>query len=90
MFGNIRLLGAPVSWGCLAGTKHHIKGLQIQMEFLFFIPMKQVPQGELKPRSLNEQSSWLLKPAYKYKANFGKCQMSEKNVLTNVIVRLWY
>ena len=60
------------------------------MEFLFFIPMKQVPQDELKPRSLNEQSSWLLKPAYKYRANFGKCQMRKKNVLTNVIVRLWY
>ena len=55
--------------------------------------MKQVPQDELKPRSLaivNEQSSWLLKPAFKYRANFGKCQMREKNVLTNVIVRLWY
>ena len=60
------------------------------MEFLFFIPMKQFPQDELKPSSLNEQSSWLLKPAYKYRANFGKCQMREKNVLTNVIVRLWY
>ena len=59
------------------------------MEFLFFIPMKQVPQDELKPSSLNEQSSWLLKPAYKYRANFGKCQMRKKNVLTNVIVRLW-
>ena len=60
------------------------------MEFLFFIPMKQVPQDELKPRSLSKQSSWLLKPAYKYGANFGKCQMMEKNVLTNVIVRLRY
>ena len=60
------------------------------MEFLFFIPMKQFPQDELKPSSLNEQSSWLLKPAYKYRANFGKCQMREKNVLTKVIVRLWY
>ena len=58
------------------------------MEFLFFIPTKQVPQDELKPRSLNEQSSWLLKPAYKYRANFSS-QMMEKNVLTNVIVRLW-
>ena len=57
---------------------------------MFFILMKQVPQDELKPRSLSEQSSWLLKPANKYRANFGKCQMKEKNVLTNVIVRLWY
>ena len=59
------------------------------MEFLFFIPVKQSPQDELKPRSLNEQSSWLLKPAYKYRANFGKCQMRQKTVLTNIIVRLW-
>ena len=57
---------------------------------LYIIPMKQVPQDELKPRSLNEQSSLLLKPAYKYRADFGKCQMREKNVLTNVFVRLWY
>ena len=59
------------------------------MEFLFFIPMKQVPQDELKPRSLSEQSSWLLKPAHKYRANFGICQMREKNVfikLTSLFV----
>ena len=33
-------------------TPHIIKGLQIQMAFLFFIPMKQAPQDELKPPSL--------------------------------------
>ena len=55
------------------------------MEFMFFIPMKQVPQDEFKPRALNEQSSWLLKPAYKYRANFGKCQMREKNVSALVV-----